>query len=132
MPPMPPRVRAIKKAIEERQDFSTLADGGEAEVMQYARRSGQRGGALILEWQGNYRQRQAAGPRQQKAAATRHILSHDLDFWSFDDEPADPDECDPDDDDDDGDNDDCATCRGTGRVSCRACNGTGKVPADER
>lgn len=51
MPPLPPRVAAIKRAIETRLDFTVLGDAGEEEVVRYYRRQGVNGRAKICEWQ---------------------------------------------------------------------------------
>lgn len=86
MPPMPTRVAAIRAAIETRQDFSVLADGGEAEVRAWAETHGLNGCALVLQWQAKFKQ-------QQQADATRpvrvELLADDLDYWG-DAKPAAP------------------------------------------
>ena len=92
MPPMSERVRRIKSAIESRQDFTGLANGGEAEVFRYARSIGRRGGELVIEWQQSYRQRhgESAGAatalarRRETPKATRVETANfaDLDDWS--------------------------------------------------
>ena len=51
MPPMPPRVSAIKRAIIETLDFSCLRNGGELAVGEWARTFGANGNALIITWQ---------------------------------------------------------------------------------
>jgi hypothetical protein len=96
MPPMPPRVATIKRAIESRQDFSVLADGGEAAVRTWAKEHGMNGCALIIQWQANYRQQQAQAERVARQKKTlpqkpaegfpeRDIAAlHDLDFWPDD------------------------------------------------
>lgn len=137
---MPARVAAIRRAIETRQDFSTLANRGEAEVFKYARSIGMRGGELVLQWQETFRLRQAQAARVEvdvyhgrHFAARRAetiLTANDLDDWSnWADKPDAP-------DDDDGDEvAPCATCNGSGRDSagnvCKVCNGSGKAPAND-
>jgi hypothetical protein len=134
---MPARVARIQRAIEEREDFTGLAHGGEDAVVQWAKTRGMNGRTLILEWQQAYRLAHvvAAGERGKKAGnldmnscpgLVEHetAVIHDLDYWS-DTEP-------PDDDDDDPKI--CGACHGTGRDVagnvCQACNGTGVAPDD--
>ena len=136
MPPMPKRVAAIKQAIEERQDFSVLGSGGEAEVRTWAKQHGMNGCALILEWQQNYRQAQAARGHKKplhqdsgEGVSKQHTaVLHDLDYWG--DEPS-----------DDGYDDDdpmpvCGACKGSGRDrdgnKCLVCGGRGKIPAEDQ
>ena len=139
---MPARVAAIRAAIESRQDFTGLANGGEDAVARWARTRGLNGRALILEWQQAYRQRQAQVERGHKkpldqesgpGVSKRDVAAmHDLDYWS-DSEPE------PDDDGDGGDDAEtvpCQVCNGagkdvTGRV-CAACGGTGVAPDDDK
>lgn len=88
---MPARVRRIKLAIESREDFTGLANGGEAEVFRYARSIGMRGGELVIQWQQTFRQRQAqaanARPAGRAAVLTESRLD-DLDYWRADYERA--------------------------------------------
>ena len=69
---MPARVAAIRAAIESRQDFTGLANGGEDAVVRWARTRGLNGRALILEWQQAYRQRQAQVERGHKKPLDRN------------------------------------------------------------
>jgi hypothetical protein len=128
---MPARVAAIKRAIEERQDFTGLAGGGEAEVFAWARAHGMNGGALVLQWHEAYRQRQAQGGRGRLKPATQKVgyegaVTHDLDYWS-DAEPE------PDDDDPMLV---CGACKGAGVDAdgneCEICGGKGRIPAEDQ
>ena len=131
---MPARVAAIRAAIESRQDFTGLANGGEDAVVRWARTRGLNGRALILEWQQNYRQRQAQVERGHKKTlpptdgkVSQAAAMHDLDYWADDTEP--------DDDDGDGDVTPCAVCDGRGKDAagnrCEACEGSGKVSPND-
>jgi hypothetical protein len=137
LPPMPPRVAAIKAAIETRLDFSALADGGEAVVLAWAKSHGLRGAVLIREWQTNYRQ--AVDTMERKnSSATKSSQSFqephaDLDHWDDIEASAPDDEGLPTDDEDDLEI--CKACAGRGRDSagnrCLTCGGTGKAPVDD-
>jgi hypothetical protein len=134
MPPMPPRVAAIQRAIETRQDFSVLANGGEAEVFAWAKRHGMKGGVLICAWQENYRQRQAVGAtsgRGDKKDAAMRSHDFDLDYWG--DAPVDDRE--DDDDPEQQTTKTCPQCAGKGRDhsgdTCSRCGGSGRVPLDD-
>jgi hypothetical protein len=150
MPPMPERVAAIKRAIENSQDFTGLAHGGEDAVVAWAKAHGMNGRALICQWQESYRQRQRelAGTRPNKrpdlsaprregetgksaefAAGNCAAIAADLDYWPLaetapvDDPPDDPMPV-------------CSACRGTGKGPdgsvCKICNGAGKIPAEDQ
>jgi hypothetical protein len=134
--PMPPRVAAIKAAIESKQDFTGLAHGGEAEVFRWARAHGMRGGALVLQWHEAYRQRQAQARQVMSEVdktprpARIETEFRDLDHWASDDDQDDGGDDDPDDD-----LIPCAACAGRGKDSagnrCAVCGGSGKVtPSD--
>jgi hypothetical protein len=134
---MPRRVAEIRHAIVTNLDFTVLAHGGEAEVFEWARQNGRRGGSVVIEWEHEYRrQQQALSPVARPAPAPQPKVE--------DDEPDDlgpepPEEWPVDDDNDDGAPPPqsptilCPTCRGTGRdksgAKCSACNGTGRVPS---
>ena len=132
---MPARVAAIKAAIETRQDFTGLANGGEDAVARWAKSHGMNGRQLILGWQQTYRQRQAHVERGHKKPSNtdsnervskRDVAAmHDLDYWS-DSEPE---------PDDDGDVTPCPACNGRGKDAagnrCEACEGSGKVSPND-
>ncbi len=137
---MPTRVRQIQRAIEERLDFSTLADGGEDAVVEYGRSIGANGRALICQWQqtGMAKQwtgQQAARPTQRQQAArvitesVRTSGMEDLDHWASDD-------TEPIDDDPPDDMPTCSGCGGSGRGRdggvCPICNGKGRIPAEDQ
>jgi hypothetical protein len=125
-------VAAIKRAIETHQDFTGLANGGEAEVFAYARSLGMRRcGALVLQWQETYRRMQAQGAAAviSTAPLEKNLRRGDLDFWAEDD--AEP-------DDDDLPEDErplCGACGGKGRDAagnrCVVCGGSGRAPKDD-
>jgi hypothetical protein len=145
-PPMPKRVASIKRAIEEQQDFTGLAGGGEAEVFAWARAHGMRGGALVLEWHQNYRQAQGARNQgvnntlknppnlaafQRGKTPQTELRLDDLDYWADDTEPDEPD----DDDELTLKTKVCDNCRGLGLTSdgvrCSRCKGSGRIDRDD-
>jgi hypothetical protein len=131
---MPPRVAAIKRAIQTRLNFSVLRDGGEAAVQAWGRACGMRWpNMLIVQWQADFNQMRKTKPVVDDDE--QDDLGPTPPNWPND--PLAPDE---DDEDEAGQDTEqttklCPKCRGLGRDStgsrCDRCGGSGRVKMDD-
>jgi hypothetical protein len=129
---MPPRVVAIKKAIQTRLDFRVLQDGGEAAVQAWGRACGLKWpNTLILKWQRDFNQMKKTKPAVDDDEREQDDLGPTPPGWP--DDPLAPDE---DDEEEAGEDTEqqtklCPKCRGLGRdqtgSKCDRCGGSGRV-----
>jgi hypothetical protein len=135
---MPPRVAAIKRAIQTRLNFSVLRDGGEAAVQAWGRACGMKWpNMLIVQWQDDYNRMRKTKPVVDDDESTPDDLGPERPDWPSD--PLAPDDDGEDDEDEAGEDTEqltrsCPKCRGLGRDSsgskCDRCNGSGRIPAN--
>jgi hypothetical protein len=135
---MPPRVAAIKRAIQTRLDFSLLQNGGQEAVMAFGKALGmQFPMRLVTSWQRDFEQSYDLSELIWNGRAVPKGTKRRSPAIADDDRP---DDCDPDTDEDCDDEAEtttelCPACRGTGRDSageeCARCGGSGRVDLDD-